>query len=143
MCCLPLQCVVLLSFIYINHVHAECDGAKHCHDSGWMPWSNCSVACGVRFRLKGLCCSATVKSHTFDNCLKHCNLTETWWLANSYEQDTCNTSCTHGPYGDKCYQCKCTTGQYRYSCETGKILFFFKYPFNKIIDCQSKSIRIY
>ena len=121
MCWLLLQCVVLPSFMYINHVHAICESGKPC-DTRWVPWLNCNVTCGVRFRQKAICCSAN--STTFENCLKHCNLTEIWWWANSYEQDTCNTSCTHGPYGDKYYQCKCTTGKYKYSCETGKTIYF-------------------
>jgi hypothetical protein len=123
MCWLLLQCVVLLSFMYINHVHAICEGQDDCHATDWMHWSNCSLTCGVRFRQKALCCS--VKQPTFENCLKHCNLTEICWWANSYEQDTCNTSCTHGPYGDKSYQCKCiATEKYHYSCETGKTIYF-------------------
>lgn len=118
----PLQYVVLLSFMYINHVYAQCED---CDIIEWAPWSNCDhdITCGEEhFRWKHLCCSDNVKPQTFENCLQHCNLTETWWWAHSYEQDTCNTSCLHGPYGDTYRRCKCTTGQYRYSCETGKTL---------------------
>ena len=121
MCLLPLQCVVLLAFMSINHVHAKCDGVKECDRTAWLSWSNCSVTRGVRFRQKALCCS--VKSPTFENCLKHCNLTEPWWWANSYEQDTCETSCIQRLDKYTYYQCKCSPDHSSYSCERGETFF--------------------
>lgn len=123
MCWLPLQFVVLLSFMYITHVHANCNDVKECDRTRWIPWSNCGVTCGGHFRRRDICCPGNVTPQTLENCLKHCNLTEAWWWSNSYEQDTCETSCIQKLGKDTYYQCKCNPDNSSYSCERGETIF--------------------
>ena len=123
--------------MYINQVHAKC---KVCDTLRWGLWSNCvhGLTCGEgRFRQIGLCCFENLKPFTLENFLNHFNLTKIWLWSNSYEQDTCETSCIHGPYSDTYRRCKCTTGKYRYSCETGKILFFRTLSINVKVQISS------
>ena len=123
MCWLPLQCAVLISFMSIDHVHAQCDGLNECDRTEWIPWSNCGVTRGGCSRRRDLCCSGNVTPFTLENCLKYCNITEIWWWANSYKQNTCETSCIQRLDNSTYYQCKCSPDNSSYSCKRGETFF--------------------